>query len=408
MEHTPSNKTIMEHRRPNADIMSASFSAAFETTPFKSLASSRQNIHRSYHTLPRKRNSVPCSHTTMQSESLRHSSMASIQTTTDDYTFTSDVNPNYTNMMNDNQLMDSCNQAQRDIHDRYGYGGGEPSVNASLLPHCGQRSANRSQSHASMMSLKDTVFNAQKLQQWIAYMRRYVEAVSPSRAEVLRMTSFERKTRLGEQVDLRKYIASYDATVKRFVRSATCAKGGVQVKHLEENYLTLLLQAIDAQCLLEGYPGMRNGRRGGGRGACRKGGHDEDDGSNDGSEPLVARFVEGQSSSPAIAYNYYCLNKSPVEDKCSEYSYDSVDGINLRDEILNVIGINSTAHSVDTAEMTSLTQKCGSIEVDEIRTVAVLRKETLEVRDQDQPQSNWTKKKCESLAAFSTDRPNCR
>lgn len=389
MEQTRNNReTIFRH--PQTDMMSTSYNAAFEATPFKSLASSRQATHRSYHTLPRKRNSIPSTPTMMQQSSslcssASHLSMASFQTTPEDYTFTSGVNPNYTNMMNDNQLIDSCQQAQIDIRDRNYYGwASESGISSatSLLPDCDERQKNNKPQNNSthIMSLKDTVFNAQKLQQWIAYMRRYVEAVSPNRSEVLRMTSFERKTRLGEQVDLRKYIASYDATVKRFVRSATCAKnGGIKVKHLEENYLMLLLQAIDAQCLLEGYPGMRNGR------SCGPSNeHDEDDDDDDSDfdgkpsmEPIVARFVEGQCNSPAIAYNYYCLNKSPVEDKGSEYSYDSVDGTNLRDEILEVIELESTA---------SMTKP------ENIQCADSLLKETLEVPNQTDQPSNWTKK----------------
>lgn len=394
MEDTPKKDTTkfqQPQRRFKADVMSSSYNAAFvETTPFKSLASSsRQASHQSYHTLPRKRNSIPSSSTItmpLAALSLSHSSMASIHTaTTDDYTFTSDVNPNYTNMMNDNQLIDSCTQAQSDIlRDRHFYNGwGESSISpGSLLPVCNRLKRSKPPSiHCStnIMSLKDTVFNAQKLQQWIAYMQRYVEAVSPSRSEVLRMTSFERKTRLGEQVDLRKYIASYDATVKRFVRSATCAKGGIQIKHLEESYLLLLLQAIDAQCLLEGYPGMRNGPHCG-ETTMRSNGEDDPDIGGIPAEPLVARFVEGQSSSsPAITYNYYCLNKSPLEDKGSEYSYDSVDGTNLRDEILNVIGLSKDAEP-------GISHK-----PDDVPT-AESSKDLLTVPNVVQQPSSWTKK----------------
>lgn len=97
-------------------------------------------------------------------------------------------------------------------------------------------------------------------------------------------------------------------------------------------------------------------------------------------EPLVSRYVEGQSSSPAIAYNYYCLNKSPVEDKCSEYSYDSVDGTNLRDELLNVIGFCKAAPS--------------AVQDDEVivQTTENVCKDSLEILNTPQQPSNWTKK----------------
>lgn len=223
---------------------------------------------------------------------------ASLATTTLDGPHDFYAHPSYQNMMDDRQLIDSCTEAQREIDapvDTHCTAGNAADFLAAATSSSRGNATTTGSSSTASASFVGGPQNAQRLRQWIGYMRKYLEAMSPSRAEVLRMGTFERRVRLGEQAELRQYIASYDRTVKRTAAS----NGGGDEDGLEAAYLALLLQAIEAQCLLEGYPGMRRtaqstaGRHNDENDGGRNDDDDDDDASNEtnSDENTVEEFV---------------------------------------------------------------------------------------------------------------------
>lgn len=358
-------------------------------------------------------------------------SLATTLTEPDDATTAFDAHPSYQNMMDDRLLLDSCSEAQRDIAGttsasittaafttsspsssssaasaNNNSGGG---ATAALLLFEGRRSTNGSNNTTSTdtnsrvngssddNNNNDTTLrpvaersaasacrttadrgvvgspkNVQRLRQWIDYMQQYLDAIAPRRAEVLRMSTFERRVRLAEQTELREYIASYDRTVKLAAADAVAmglydaAAGG----GLEQRYLALLLQAIEAQCLLEGYPGMRRLATTHKSQLARRQRDDDEDGDDDGGEgvnvlddsnevadedesvPSGERHVEGcdndqTDGGPNILAAYNDDAEDEEDAASSVFSFESAERpcTNLRDEILAVVANNSHSNN---------------------------------------------------------------
>lgn len=166
----------------------------------------------------------------------------------EDYVFNT-MHPNYQNMMNDSHLIDRCSEAQIDIEDvqRLSLASRQTELSDNLQPYM------KFKPDASTSS----TISSQKMLEWIRLMNTYVNSVSPTIRETQRMALFERKKRYQEIHELHKYIASYDMTVKRLIRSSNCPiLDGVDLHSLQEQYHCLRLRAYETQCLLEGFPAL--------------------------------------------------------------------------------------------------------------------------------------------------------
>lgn len=176
----------------------------------------------------------------------------------EDYVF-NEKNPNYQKLMNDNHLLDTCCAAEQDM-------------NSSIRSQCTANDEDVRQQREQQQVASDTggsaeacaTINIYQLEQWLVYMEKYLAIVTPSIAEVKRMSSFERKTRYQEQYELRQYIASYNSTINRVVELAgdgtNSDNGSSNIQQMANKYLALLLSSIESQCLLEGFPELYSKR----------------------------------------------------------------------------------------------------------------------------------------------------
>lgn len=168
----------------------------------------------------------------------------------EDYVFNT-MHPNYQNMMNDSHLLDRCSEAQIDI---------EAVQHVSLAPALTEFN-HKLQPFMKFKpeSATSSTIGSQQMLEWIRFMVSYVDSVTPTISETMRMNLFERKTRNQEVHELRKYIASFDMTVKKLIRSSICQiLDGVDLSNLQEQYFCLLLRVYETQCLLEGFPDLDN------------------------------------------------------------------------------------------------------------------------------------------------------
>lgn len=168
----------------------------------------------------------------------------------EDYVFNT-MHPNYQNMMNDSHLIDRCSEAQIDIE----------AVQSTSLTSTRTEFTHKVQPYMKFKPevATSSTIGSQQMLEWIRFMDTYVGSVAPTINETMRMNLFERKTRYQEVHDLRKYIASYDMTVKKLIRSSNSQiLDGVDLQSLQEQYLCLLLRAYETQCLLEGFPELED------------------------------------------------------------------------------------------------------------------------------------------------------
>lgn len=150
---------------------------------------------------------------------------------TDDFNWS--LQPSYLKMMNDTNLIDNCAAAEEEID----------AIREQVSMRQSQFLApNKSESH------RNTV-DPQHWLQWIVYMEKYLEAFSPTWKQVHQMDEMQRNASLNEQCDLRQYIASHNRIFNQMIRE----QDSERIRSVQEKYHMLLLNAIEKQCLLEGY-----------------------------------------------------------------------------------------------------------------------------------------------------------
>lgn len=141
------------------------------------------------------------------------------------------LQPNYLKMMNDTNLIDNCAAAEEEIESIRGA---------------------RQQQFLETNKLEKRRFTVdpEQLLQWIRYMEKYLEAFSPNWKQVEEMNATQRDASLNEQCDLRQYIASHNGIFNQMVKEDDSQR----TRDVLDKYHLLLLNAIEKQCLLEGYP----------------------------------------------------------------------------------------------------------------------------------------------------------
>lgn len=150
------------------------------------------------------------------------------------------IQPNYLKMMNDTNLMDNCAAAEMEME----------SVPQQLS------STQLEFLKTNKSKIDRTTVDPDQLLQWIVYMEKYLEAFSPTWKEVDEMNDAQRNASLNEQCDLRQYIASHNRIFNQMIKE----QNNQRTSHVKEKYHMLLLNAIEKQCLLEGYPKVDDDR----------------------------------------------------------------------------------------------------------------------------------------------------
>lgn len=158
---------------------------------------------------------------------------------TDDFNWS--LQPNYLKMMNDTNLMDSCAAAKEEI---------ESNREQLSMRQLQFLEINKSERQR-------TTVDPEQLLQWIIYMEKYLEAFSPDWRQVNEMDEIQRNVSFNEQCDLRQYIASNNRIFNQMIKEQDCER----TRNVQEKYHMLLLNAIEKQCLLEGYPKVKDNRK---------------------------------------------------------------------------------------------------------------------------------------------------
>ncbi len=144
------------------------------------------------------------------------------------------LQPSYLKMMNDTNLMDNCAEAQEEIE--------SVRVNVSKK-HLQFLDTNKSKTHRSTV-------DPEQMLKWIVYMEEYLKTISPNWREVNQMDEDERCATFKKQHDLRQFIASYTRNFNQMIKEEDTP----YTRNVQEKFHLLLLNAIEKQCLLEGYP----------------------------------------------------------------------------------------------------------------------------------------------------------
>ncbi|KAJ6638928.1 hypothetical protein Bhyg_11666 [Pseudolycoriella hygida] len=145
------------------------------------------------------------------------------------------IQPNYLNMMDDNNIMENCAAANHEIE--------------SMRTEPSDEQLKNLASNDSP-ELQSTV-DVKQLMQWITYMEKYIATISPDWQQVDLMGEDERTQSYNEQRELREYIESHDRIFKKMVKDGSDSE---ETRMVQEKFHKLLLNALEKQCLLEGYP----------------------------------------------------------------------------------------------------------------------------------------------------------
>lgn len=159
---------------------------------------------------------------------------------TDDFNWS--LQPNYLKMMNDTNLMDSCAAAKEEI---------ESNRERESMRQLQFLETNKLERQRSTV-------DPDQLLQWIVYMEKYLDAFSPNWQQVREMNENERNISFNEQCELRQYIASNNRIFNQMIKEQGDSP---LTRNVQDKYHMLLLNAIEKQCLLEGYPKVEDKRK---------------------------------------------------------------------------------------------------------------------------------------------------
>lgn len=145
------------------------------------------------------------------------------------------LQPNYSKMMNDTNLIDSCAAATKDM---------EPA----------RRQVPMKQTRKHSQFLESNNFKTQQmsvdpeqLEQWIVYMDRYLRTFSPNSNQIIQMDSIQREISFNEQCKLRQYIASHIRIFNQMMKEEKSKR----TRNVHHMYHLLLLNAIEKQIWFE-------------------------------------------------------------------------------------------------------------------------------------------------------------
>lgn len=161
----------------------------------------------------------------------RWSLLSANSLSTEDFNWS--LQPNYLKMMNDTNLIDNCAAAEEEIE----------SIRERVPVKQSQfLETNKSETRRTV--------DPEQLLQWIVYMEKYVNAFSPNWRQVNGMNQRQRNVSFNEQCELRQYIASHNRIFNEMIKE----EDSQRTRNVQDKFHMLLLNAIEKQCLVEGYP----------------------------------------------------------------------------------------------------------------------------------------------------------